>query len=103
MPRASTTGRRSSPRERPVASSPRPHRVGTALVLCAGVALGQAWISAQTGRPLTVRQAPPAVRQAAPPSGCEPPRTLGDKAFYALTGGGVRDAAVWIDDIDSGL
>jgi hypothetical protein len=52
---------------------------------------------------MTVRQAPPAFRQAAPPSGCDQPRILGDKAFYALTGGGLRDTAVWIDDIDSGL
>jgi|EndMetStandDraft_4_1072995.scaffolds.fasta_scaffold08140_2 hypothetical protein len=84
--------------ERPVDAS----RLGSALVLCAGVTLGQAWVSAQP-KPATVRQAPPAFRQAAPPSGCAPAVTVGDAAFYALTGGGLRDAAVWIDDVDSGL
>jgi hypothetical protein len=106
--------------ERLVSTSRPASRLGTTLALCAGVALGQAWAYAQPparrpaprptaprqtpAKPVTVQQAPPVFQQVAPPPpGCGPATTVGDAAFYALSGGGLRDATVWIDDIDSGL
>ena len=111
--------------ERPV-SSRRPSRWATTLALCGGVALGQAWAFAQPPKPAatrtvpragtphrapaqappkpaTVQQAPVFQQVAPPPPGCGPAITVGDAAFYPLTGGGLRDASVWIDDVDSGL
>jgi hypothetical protein len=109
--------------ERPVSSSRPASRLGTTLALCAGVTLGHTWAFAQPPKPTstrttprpsaprqapvkpaTVQQAPPVFQQAAPPPpGCAPAVTVGDAAFYPLSGGGLRDASVWIDDIDSGL
>jgi hypothetical protein len=69
-----------------VSTSQHAGRWGTIAVLCAGLALGQMWTHAQSA-----------------PHGCGPATSVGDAAFYPLTGGGLRDAAVWIDDVDSGL
>jgi hypothetical protein len=80
----------------PLVSTSRPsRRWGTALALCAGVALGQPWAFAEAQTPgRAPRQAPP---------GCTSAVVVPDASFVALSGGGLRDASVWIDDIDSGL
>jgi hypothetical protein len=73
--------------EPPVSGSRPPGRLGATLALCAGVALG-----------------PPMVQKAAPVQpGCTAAVVVPDASFVALSGGGLRDASVWIDDIDSGL
>jgi hypothetical protein len=69
------------------------------LVVCAGVALGQAWALAgeQSATPARAVQA----RAQRTASGCGQAVVMPDESFQALQD--VRDAAVWVDDIDSGL
>ena len=78
--------------------------LGRVLVACAGIALGQAWAFADgQGKPVAskpVAQAA-AVQKVAP--GCTGTFPIPDSSFQALSGGGLRDAMVWVDDIDSGL
>jgi hypothetical protein len=83
-----------------VATSP-----GRILIVCAGIALGQAWAFAdpQSGKPgadAKAAQAKPAIQKIAP--GCAPAVTMLEQSFQALAGGGLRDAVVWVDDVDSG-
>jgi hypothetical protein len=76
----------------------RSSAAGRALVVCAGVALGQAWALAdQATKAAPGMQA--RVQKAA--SACGPSITMPDESFQALQG--VRDTTVWVDDIDSGL
>jgi hypothetical protein len=99
--------------------------VGRALVVAAGIGLAQAWALAggQT-KPVATRPASkPAIRvESAPlqkgepakgtpvksvpsaparPPGCGPSFVMPDESFRTLDG--VRDASLWVDDIDSGL
>jgi hypothetical protein len=47
---------------------------------------------------------PPMLQTGPPvPPGCTSAVVVPDASFVALSGGGVRDASVWIDDIDAGL
>ena len=77
-----------------------------ALVAAAGIALAQVWTlaGAQTKpdtRAVQVQQrTPPAAKSAGRP-GCGAPFVMPDASFRTLAG--VRDASVWVDDIDSGL
>jgi hypothetical protein len=78
----------------------RSSAAGRALVICAGVALGQAWAlaggerSTQAGTSMQAR-----VQRAG--SGCGQAVVMPDESFQALQG--VRDTTVWVDDVDSGL
>jgi hypothetical protein len=76
------------------------------LLAAAGIALAQAWTLAGG----QAKPAAPAVQvepkkgpaeKGAAASGCGAAFTMPDAAFRALEG--VRDASVWVDDIDSGL
>ena len=84
-----------------------------ALVAAAGIALAQAWVLAGGQAKPAGRQAKPAAETAqmqlkrapaekgAGASGCSAEFTMPGASFRALAG--VRDASVWVDDIDSGL
>ena len=101
--------------------------LGRALMVAAGIALGQAWLAGQQ-KPAPKPGSQPAAKAAAPASmpsikatvpaaqvaqkapanrtsgpGCTPPFTVPDESFKTLTGDGLRDAAIWVDDIDSGV
>ena len=78
-------------------------RIGATLALCAGVALGQAWAFAEPQRPGVAPRAMAPQQAPAIPPGCGEKMLVPDASFVALSGGGVHDASVWIDDIDSGL
>jgi hypothetical protein len=71
-------------------------------VVCAGVALGQAWTVAARGEQSS-KVAPPtqANVQQKGASGCGQPFAMPDESFVTLAG--VRDTTVWVDDVDSGL
>jgi hypothetical protein len=77
-----------------------------ALVAAGGIALAQAWtLAGGQAKPAAPalkaeQKTAPAVKGAGA-SGCGPAFTMSDASFRALEG--VRDASVWIDDIDSGL
>ena len=74
-----------------MSNSRPPGRLGSALVLCAGIALGQP-------------KGPSTIQKAAPvPPGCASSIVVPDSSFTALSGGGLRDVSVWVDDVDSGL
>ena len=77
----------------------RSSAAGRALVLCAGVALGQSWALAGEQAVKAGPAMPARVQKAA--GGCGQAVTLPDASFQALSG--VRDTTVWVDDIDSGL
>ena len=80
--------------------------VTRALVAAAGIALAQAWPLAAVRRSRPRRRSQvqqkkaPAEKGAGAP-GCGAPFVMPDASFRALEG--VRDASVWVDDIDSGL
>ncbi|MEO5823398.1 MAG: hypothetical protein ABIT71_23080 [Vicinamibacteraceae bacterium] len=85
-------------------------RASRAIVAVAGIVLAQAWILAggqdkavsgkPAGKAMQVQQAPQ--KGAAPPApGCGKPFVVPDESFRVLDG--VRDASVWVGDIDSGL
>ena len=79
----------------------RSSAAGRALVVCAGVALGQAWTLAG-GSEQAAKVAPSMQARAQKTAGgCGPSVTMPDESFQALQG--VRDTTVWVDDIDSGL
>jgi hypothetical protein len=76
-----------------------------ALIVVAGIGLAQAWPAAGQVKPakpavrVQQKQAPAAKGARAP--GCGTPFVMPNASFRALEG--VRDASVWVDDIDSGL
>jgi hypothetical protein len=92
--------------------------LGWAFIVAAGIALAQVWLAGQQKpAPKPTTAAAPAVKATLPaapvqqkaPStktsgpGCTAPFTVPDQSFRTLTGGGLRDAAIWVDDIDSGV
>ena len=70
------------------------------LIVAAGIALAQVWLSGQGSGQGSGPQKQ-TVKTSGP--GCTPAFTIPDESFRTLTGGGLRDAAIWVDDIDSGL
>jgi len=85
-------------------------RLTRALVATAGIAVAQAWPLAvgqaklaggQAKPSAAVRVQPKAAAKAAVASGCGAAFTMPNASFHTLDG--VRDASVWVDDIDSGL
>jgi hypothetical protein len=77
-----------------------------ALVAAAGIALAQAWTlaggQAKPAAPaVKVQQKTAPAVKGARASGCGNPFVMPNATFRALEG--VRDASVWVDDIDSGL
>ena len=81
-------------------------RGGRALVVAAGIALAPTALAGAQAKPASVQ--PAATRPAAPKSapakgtpGCGTPFVMPDESFRTLDG--VRDASLWVDDIDSGL
>jgi hypothetical protein len=79
----------------------RSNAVGRALVVCAGVALGHPWAMAARGDQAAKPGAPMQARVQKVAAGCSPSVAIPDESFQSLQG--VRDATVWVDDIDSGL
>jgi hypothetical protein len=98
--------------------------LGWLLIVAAGIALAQVWLSGQqkpapkpTPKPAAPATPAPSLKAAVPAAqaaqkatagktsgpGCTPPFTVPDQSFRTLTGGGLRDAAIWVDDIDSGV
>ena len=80
-------------------------RVRRALVAAAGIALAQAWLLAggqaqPAALAVQAKKKAPAEKGAVGP-GCRPAFTMPNSAFHALDG--VRDASVWVDDIDSSV
>jgi hypothetical protein len=79
--------------------------VTRALVAAGGIALAPAWMLAGGQKPAAPAAQVPvktaSAEKGARPSGCAPAFTMPDASFRALEG--VRDASVWVDDIDSGL
>jgi hypothetical protein len=88
--------------------------LGRAFLVAAGIGLAQAWaLAGEQARPepaARVAQAPPqkgsaakaaAASRAARPPGCGPSFVMPDESFRMLDD--VRDASLWVDDIDSGL
>ena len=81
-------------------------RSARALVTVAGIALASSWTLAggqakSAAAAVRLQQKAPPSAKAAMASGCGAPFTMPDASFRALEG--VRDASVWVDDIDSGL
>jgi hypothetical protein len=70
------------------------------LIVAAGIALAQVWLAGQQ-KPAPKPTQKPVAKTSGP--GCTPPFTVPDQSFRTLTGGGLRDAAIWVDDIDSGI
>jgi hypothetical protein len=89
--------------------------LGRAVLVSAGIALAQT--SVQTveqpkpmlAKPVIQTQREPTVQRGdqkqrgAPAPGCGNAFTIPDQSFRALDKDRVRDASVWVDDIDSGL
>jgi hypothetical protein len=91
---------------------PRAAGVSRAIVAAAGIALAQAWTLAGAQAPPAqktpvpvapaVQAQPATIRKAAPrPPGCGQPFVMPDESFRMLDD--VRNASLWVDDIDSGL
>jgi hypothetical protein len=78
--------------------------VARAVLVAAGIALAPGWAWAGEQKPaIQVQQAPPrapAQKRVVVP-GCGQPFVVPDESFRALDG--VRDASLWVDDIDSGV
>jgi hypothetical protein len=77
-----------------------------ALLAAAGIALAQAWAlaggQAKPAAPaVQVQQKKVPAERGAGVSGCGAPFVMPDASFRTLEG--VRDASIWVDDIDSGL
>jgi hypothetical protein len=83
--------------------------LGRLVVLVAGIGLGQAWLIAGAQKPAGSADLKPApmaqksVGEKVSGPGCSERIVVPDESFRALQGGGLRDASVWVDDIDTGL
>jgi hypothetical protein len=80
--------------------------VTRALLAAAGIALAQAWaLAGGQAKPaaaaVQVQQKKAPAEKGAGASGCGAAFTMPDASFRTLEG--IRDASVWVDDIDSGL